>query len=194
MLGLIVSRHYRPHQSRLPLRIGAAVEDAPTTQPEFREGERSSLTHEDSAAARLQLAETRPGRRDASTDTPTRADAVVDAVARRDFGCLAAALPDDVHLLALLPGGVREWHGRAGVNAAFTGWFDGFDEYELVDAEISEVGRRLYLSWRLRVRTPGAADRSLLVEQHVYADVDADGQIPRLSLLCSGFWRERARG
>ena len=134
------------------------------------------------------------GRREAPTGTPTRADAVVEAVARRDFGCLAAALHDDVHLRALLPGGVREWHGRAGVNAAFTGWFDGFDEYELVDAEICEVGPRLYLSWRLRVRTARIADRSLLVEQHVYADVDADGQISRLSLLCSGFWRERARG
>ena len=134
------------------------------------------------------------GRREAPTGTPTRADAVVEAVARRDFGCLAAALHDDVHLRALLPGGVREWHGRAGVNAAFTGWFDGFDEYELVDAEICEVGPRLHLSWRLRVRTATIADRSLLVEQHVYADLDADGQISRLSLLCSGFWRERARG
>jgi hypothetical protein len=152
------------------------------------------LTHADSAAARLQLAETRPGRREAPTGTRTRADAVVEAIARREFGCLAAALRDDVHLLALLPGGVREWHGRAGVNAAFTGWFDDYDEYELVDAEICEVGARLHLSWRLRVRTARISDRSLLVEQHVYADVDADGQISRLSLLCSGFWRERARG
>jgi hypothetical protein len=52
----------------------------------------------------------------------------------------------------------------------------------------------LHLSWRLRVRTARFADRSLLVEQHVYADIDADGQISGLSLLCSGFWRERARG
>jgi hypothetical protein len=134
------------------------------------------------------------GAGDAPTGTQTRAGAVVDAVARRDFGCLAAALHDDVHLRALLPGGFREWHGRAGVDAAFTGWFDGFAEYELVDAEVREVGPRLHLTWRLRVRTAKAANRSLLVEQHVYADVDADGQIAQLSLLCSGFWRERARG
>jgi SnoaL-like domain len=134
------------------------------------------------------------GTREALTDTRTCADAVVEAIARRDFGGVAAALHDDVHLRALLPGGFKEWHGRAGVSAAFTGWFDGFDEYELVDAEICEVGPRLHLSWRLRVRTTTVADRSLLVEQHVYADVDAAGQISRLSLLCSGFWRERARG
>ena len=134
------------------------------------------------------------GTREALTGTRTCADAVVEAIARRDFGGVAAALHDDVHLRALLPGGFKEWHGRAGVNAAFTGWFDGFDEYELVDAEICEVGPRLHLSWRLRVRTTTIADRSLLVEQHVYADVDAAGEISRLSLLCSGFWRERARG
>jgi hypothetical protein len=134
------------------------------------------------------------GEHGAQTGTPTRADAVVEAVARRDFGCLAAALHDDVHLCALLPGGVSEWHGRAGVNEAFTGWFGGFDEYGLVDASVCEVGPRLHLSWRLRVRTAKVADRSLLVEQHAYADVDAAGEISRLFLLCSGFWRERGRG
>jgi hypothetical protein len=134
------------------------------------------------------------GTREALTGMRTCADAVVEAIARRDFGCLAAALHDEVHLCALLPGGFKEWHGRGGVDAAFTGWFDGFDEYELVDAEVCEVGPRLRLSWRVRVGTARVADRWLLVEQHVYADVDADGQISRLSLLCSGFWRERARG
>jgi hypothetical protein len=130
--------------------------------------------------------------REGPTGTPRRADAVLEAVVRRDFDSLAAELRDDVHLRALLPGDFKEWHGRTGVNAAFTGWFDGFDEYELVDAEVCEVGTRLHFSWRLRVRATTVSDRSLLVEQHAYADVDADGQIPRLSLLCSGFWRECA--
>jgi hypothetical protein len=134
------------------------------------------------------------GVREAPTGARARADAVVEAVARRDFDCLAAALHDDVHVRALLPGGFNEWHGRAGAHAAFTGWFDGFEDYELVDAEACAVGTRLHLSWRLRVRTARAADRSLLVEQHVYADVDADGQISGLSLLCSGFWREHDYG
>src|SRR5687767_1716390 len=131
MLDLTVSRHCRPRPLSAPCPSGPPSKTLGRHAPaRTREGERSSLTHEDSA-----------------TGTPTRADAVVEAVARRDFGCLAAALPDDVHLRALLPGGLREWHGRAGVNEAFTGWFDGFDEYELVDAEIGEVGPRLHLSW-----------------------------------------------
>ena len=73
-----------------------------------------------------------------SQDVPpfSVAGTVLEALARRDFGRLAAALRDDVHLRALLPGGFKEWHGRAGVDAAFTGWFDGFDEFELVDAVV----------------------------------------------------------
>jgi hypothetical protein len=119
---------------------------------------------------------------------------VLDAVGRRDFAGLAAALHEDVHLRALLPGGFSEWHGPAGVTTAFSGWFDGFEDYELVEADVGEVGRRWHLAWRLRVRDEPTAERPLLVDQHVYADVAADGQIVGLSLLCSGFWRERARG
>jgi hypothetical protein len=121
------------------------------------------------------------------------AGTVLEALARRDFGCLAAALRDDVHLRALLPGGLTEWHGRAGVQAAFTGWFDGFDDFELVDAVAGEVGPRLHLGWRLRVRAAHMVGR-LVVEQQVYADADADDQIYGLSLLCSGFCPEGTSG
>ena len=139
-----------------------------------------------------------PGRATATTsqDVPpfSVAGTVLEAFARRDFGRLAAALRDDVHLRALLPGGFKEWHGRAGVDAAFTGWFDGFDGFELVDAVVGEVGPRLHFGWRLRVGDERLAGRWLVVEQQVYADVDADDQIYRLSLLCSGFCREGTSG
>jgi hypothetical protein len=131
-----------------------------------------------------------------SQDVPpfSVAGTVLEALARRDFGRLAAALRDDVYLRALLPGGFKEWHGRAGVEAAYTGWFDGFDGFELVDAVVGEVGHRLHLGWRLRVRAAPLAGQWLVVEQQVYADADADDQIYRLSLLCSGFCREGAGG
>jgi len=186
MRDLTVSRHCRPRQSR----HASGIESRPSKtlerrnpQPEHEMKNDPALTHEDNSA----LGE-------APTGARARADVVLEAVVRRDFGGLASALHEDVHLRALLPGGFTEWHGRAGVDAAFTGWFGDFDGYELVDAEVGEVGARLHFSWRLRVRAARNSDRSLLVEQHVYADVDADDQISRLSLLCSGFWRERARG
>jgi hypothetical protein len=122
------------------------------------------------------------------------AGGVVEPLARRDFGGLAAALRDDVHLRALLPGGLKEWHGRAGVRAAFTAWFDDLDEFELVDAVVGEVGPRLHLRWRLRVRAERMTGRWHVVEQQVYADADADDRIYRLSLLCSGFCPEGTSG
>jgi len=125
--------------------------------------------------------------------TVTPAGTVVEAVGQRDFGRLAAALSDEVDLRALLPGGFKEWHGRAGVREAFTGWFDGFDEYELVDSGVGAVGGRVHFHWRLRVRA-ARSGRWYMVEQQVYADADADGQIVRLSVLCSGFCREGASG
>jgi len=121
------------------------------------------------------------------------AGTVLEALARRDFGGLAAPMHDDVLLRALLPGGFKEWSGRAGVEAAFSGWFDDFKEFELVDATVAEVGRRLRLAWTVRVRAGRVASRWLVVEQQVYADADADGQIDGLSLLCSGFHPEGAR-
>jgi hypothetical protein len=120
------------------------------------------------------------------------AGTLLEALARRDFGRLAAALRDDVHLRALLPRGLKEWHGRAGVEAAFTGWFGGYDEFELVDALAGQVGPRLHLRWRLRVRATRMEGEWLVVEQQVYAD--ADDQIYRLSLLCSGFCPEGTSG
>ena len=131
-----------------------------------------------------------------SQDVPSFAAAgtALEALARRDFGGLAAAMHDDVHLRALLPGGFKEWYGRAGVQGAFSGWFDDFKEFELVDAAVDGVGPRLHLGWRLRVRAARAGSRWLVIEQQVYADADADGQISALSMLCSGFCPERTSG
>jgi hypothetical protein len=130
-----------------------------------------------------------------SQDVPSFAVAgtVFEALARRDFGRLAAGMHDDVHLRALLPGGFKEWYGRAGVQTAFSGWFDDFKEFELVDATVAEVGRRLRLAWRVRVRAGRVASRWLVIEQQAYADADADGQIDGLSVLCSGFHPEGVR-
>ena len=152
------------------------------------------MTHDNSAAARA-FSLRKPGPGDEKPQRVRRH--VPTPLSRRSPGATSAAWPLRCTTTFICsrccPAASREWHGRSGVNAAFTGWFDGFDEYELVDAEICEVGPRLHLSWRLRVRTTAISDRSLLVEQHVYADIDADGRISQLSLLCSGFWRERAR-
>jgi hypothetical protein len=119
------------------------------------------------------------------------AGAFLEALAAHDFDRLAAALDREVSLSALLPRGLCEWHGPAEITAAFNGWFGNVDEFEVIDASVGQVGSRLQLRWRVRVR--GARwDDAMVVEQHVYADTADGGRIRSMRLLCSGFCKEHA--
>ena len=77
------------------------------------------------------------------------------------------------------------------VTAAFTSWFGDAADFELIDATVGEVGGRLHLSWRLRVRPApfGIGDGWHVIEQQAYAD--AAETIDSLDLLCSGFRPDR---
>ena len=128
----------------------------------------------------------------ASSSAPQFAVAglVLEALATRDFDRLDAALDGNAVLCALLPGGYSEWRGAADITAAFERWFGDVDEIEVVDASVDQVGSRLQLRWRVRLRAPRFCDEARLVEQHVYADTTATGRIRSMSLLCSGFCKE----
>ena len=118
------------------------------------------------------------------------AGAFLEGLAARDFDHLASALDHDVHLRALLPPGLFEWHGVAQVKAAFAKWFGDVERFELVDAVVGEVGPRLYLRWRVRLRGERLGDGWFTVEQQAYADTDAE-RIRHISLLCSGYCPDR---
>ena len=118
--------------------------------------------------------------------------AFLEALATRDYALLAATLAPAVRMRAMLPRGPRSWDGPASVADAFRGWFAAAEDFELVDAAVGEVGGRLHLSWRARVR-PAPFDIGAgwhVVEQQAY--VDATDVIESLDLLCSGFRREEA--
>jgi hypothetical protein len=72
-------------------------------------------------------------------------------------------------------------------------WFGGAADFELVDAAVGQVGGRLHLSWRVRVRPApfGIGDGWHVIEQQAY--VDAGDTIGSLDLLCSGFHPEEGR-
>ena len=114
----------------------------------------------------------------------------LEKLATGDFDQLAAALEEDAKLSALLPRGFVEWEGQAGVCSAFHAFFDGFDEYEVLDATVGQVGSRLQLRWRLHVRGGRLGPRDFVVEQHAYADAGPSGKIGSMSLVCSGFCLE----
>lgn len=116
----------------------------------------------------------------------------LEAFATRDYQQMAATLSPHVRLRAMLPPGPMDWEGPVTVAEVFGSWFGGAADFELIDAAIGEVGGRLHLSWRVRVRPApfGIGDGWHVIEQQAY--VDAGESITSLDLLCSGFRAEPA--
>jgi hypothetical protein len=115
------------------------------------------------------------------------AGAFLEGLAGQDFAQLGGALAADAHLRALLPAGLREWTGAETIADRFAGWFGETEDYELVEATVSEVGGRLHLHWRLRLRAQRLGAGWFTVEQQAYADTGDGGRIARLDLLCTGY-------
>jgi hypothetical protein len=118
----------------------------------------------------------------------------LDCLAGQDFERLTSAFTDDVHLRALLPADVKEWEGVERVKATFVRWFGNTEEFELVDAAVGEVGSRLHVRWRARLRAERLGEGWFIVEQQAYVDTDDEDRIRHLSLLCSGYLAETTDG
>jgi len=118
--------------------------------------------------------------------------AFLEALAERDYPRMAATLGSAVRFRAMLPPGPMAWQGPDDVSRAFSSWFGDAEDFELIDATVGEVGGRLHLSWRLRLRPApfGIGEGWHVIEQQAYAD--AGDTIESLDLLCSGFQRDRS--
>ena len=116
----------------------------------------------------------------------------LEALAVRDYERMATTLGQDIRFRALLPPGPQQWQGAPLVAEAFRSWFGDADDFELVDATVGEVGGRLHLSWRIRLRPApfGIGEGWHVIEQQAYAD--ATDSIQSLDLLCSGFRPDEA--
>jgi hypothetical protein len=116
----------------------------------------------------------------------------LEALANRDYRRMATTLAPAVRFRAMLPRGPMDWEGPDEVSGVFSSWFGQADDFEIVDATAGEVGGRLHLFWRLRLRPApfGIGDGWHVIEQQVYAD--AGEAIESLDLLCSGFRPERS--
>jgi len=134
--------------------------------------------------------------RSAATAVPhfALAGSFLEGLAAQDFAGLGAALTADVRLRALLPRGFREWTGAEAVAGAFATWFGDTDDFEFAAAAVGEVGGRLHLQWRLRLRAQRLGAGWFTVEQQAYADIAGGPRIARLDLLCTGYRRETDRG
>ena len=120
-------------------------------------------------------------RRSSATDLGAT---LVAALAEGDFGRLAGTLARDVRMRALIPPGSVELSGAEPAAARFASWFGESSELELVHSGSDEVGDRLHVFYRLRVKRPG--DPWKIIEQHLFCAIDSGG-ITALDLVCSGF-------
>jgi hypothetical protein len=118
----------------------------------------------------------------------------LEALANRDFEQIASTMAPAVRFRALLPPGPMDWEGSEAVTAVFGSWFGDADDFELIDATVGEVGGRLHLSWRLRLRPApfDIGDGWHVIEQHAFADAGA--VIEAIDVLCSGFHPEQSGG
>jgi len=133
------------------------------------------------------------------TTTPTdhtaaTAAAFLQGLADQDFDALVGTLAADARLRALLPKGLREWTGDEEIAGQFARWFGDTGDFELVEATLGEVGGRLQLRWRLRLRAERLGPGWFTVEQHAYGDAGADGRLARLDLVCTGYRPEGDAG
>ena len=115
---------------------------------------------------------------------------LVAALAERDFDRLAGALAPGVRMRALIPPGLVDVSGLEAAAAKFASWFGKTEELELVRSASDEVGDRLHVCYRLRLKEPG--DPWKVVEQHLFCALDG-GRITALDLVCSGFRRDGGR-
>ena len=127
--------------------------------------------------------------RGAATAVPqfALAGSFLEGLAAQDFTELRGALAPGARLRALLPKGLMEWTGAEAIAGRFAYWFGDTEDFELLEATVGEVGGRLHLHWRLRLRLNRLGAGWFTVEQQVYADTDESGRIARLDLLCSGY-------
>ena len=111
---------------------------------------------------------------------------LLEALAARDFDQMADCFEPAATMRALLPPGLTECEGAAQIVDNLRGWFGGAEEFEVLDGTVGEVGGRLHVAWRLRLRpTPWGDDAWHVIEQQAY--LRAGERIDAIDLLCSGF-------
>lgn len=111
---------------------------------------------------------------------------LLEALAARDFDRMSDCFEPAATMRALLPPGPVEYQGATQIVESLRSWFGGAEDFEVLDGTVGEVGGRLHVAWRLRLRpTPWGDDAWHVIEQQAY--LHAGERIGAIDLLCSGF-------
>jgi TusA-related sulfurtransferase len=108
----------------------------------------------------------------------------LDALAGRRFTAARSLLADQVRFRMLLPSGLKTEAEADATIGRFIGWFADADSLEVEASSASHVEGRAAVTYRFRLHD---ADGWQVIEQHLMLDVDADGCVEAIDLLCSGF-------
>jgi TusA-related sulfurtransferase len=112
------------------------------------------------------------------------AERLVGAIAARDYARLLGVLALDARLRYMIPSGPGQVDGAADVAAKFSDWFGDVVALEVQEVLVQRVSDRTSARYRFLLREGRDWE---VVEQQAYLDVDADGRIAAIDLLCSGF-------
>jgi TusA-related sulfurtransferase len=123
---------------------------------------------------------------DADGRDPARsaAERLVGAIAARDYTRLFGVLTRDARFRYMIPSGPGQVDGAADVAARYFEWFGDVVELEVQEVLVERVSDRTSARYRFLLRE--GRDWQV-VEQQAYLDVDAEGRIVAIDLLCSGF-------
>jgi hypothetical protein len=111
---------------------------------------------------------------------------LLEALAERNFARMSECFDPAATMRALLPNGPAEYQGAAQIAENFRSWFGNAEAFEVLDGTVGEVGNRLHLAWRLRLRPAPWGDGDWhVIEQQAY--LRAGERIDAIDLLCSGF-------
>ena len=123
---------------------------------------------------------------DAGRPDPAReaAGRLIAAIAARDYGGIFDGLARDVRLRYLVPSGPGQAVGAADVAARYFDWFGDAVDLEVQESLVQRISDRTSVRYRFLLRE--GPDQEV-VEQQAYVDVDADGRIAAIDLVCSGF-------
>ncbi len=120
------------------------------------------------------------------TETAEAADQLLRAITVRDFDAITKVVSPTARFRFLIPPGPDEVTGGAEVAGRFRRWFGDAEAFEILAASVEELVDRVSVRYRFRLHEETEWKEG---EQQIYVDVDDEGQIAALDLLCSGFRR-----
>jgi TusA-related sulfurtransferase len=108
----------------------------------------------------------------------------VEALAAKDYKGIFAALAPDARFCYLVPRGPGELVGAADVAAKYFQWFGDADVLEVKSIRVEPIADRTSARYRFLLHKPEGWKE---IEQQSYLDLNQEGRIGSIDLLCSGF-------